>query len=200
MKEPTLYDCPSCGTTGVLPMSENRCPNCKAELINAALTQSIPSDTRKEVSVRCGKCKNIFTPDLKTNRPWICPMCNTKNPNLKRHYRSVANVCILGLIFEVLLIVAVFRNSELSIGFFLGILQCMLLISVITFIYSSKMPWMDPTLKAIIWLFFGITGLSNIIFLRMVFPPIALSALIAYLIVFLYLAWLAIKTHKCSVS
>ena len=62
------------------------------------------------------------------------------------------------------------------------------------------MPWIDSTVKAIIWLFFGITALSNIIFLLMVFPPIALSALIAYLIVFLYLAWLAIKTHKCSVS
>jgi hypothetical protein len=43
-----FYDCPNCGTKGVLPMSDGKCPNCKAVLIEEQkVTEQSIAETEK---------------------------------------------------------------------------------------------------------------------------------------------------------
>lgn len=48
-----LYNCPHCGTEGVLPTSEGKCPNCKSNLDNAI--HYTPNKTKEEVCSNCSK-------------------------------------------------------------------------------------------------------------------------------------------------
>ena len=52
----------------------------------------------QNIDALCGHCDKRYTPDADSRGAWVCPACSKKNPNLRRHYRSVADLCILGLI------------------------------------------------------------------------------------------------------
>src|SRR2546427_11225554 len=94
-------------------------------------------------TIKCKKCGVTFEPDLKTKGTWRCPSCQAKNPNLKRHYRSVADLCILGLIVTLIVVAVGYANAGLNLGVLLSAAHAVLLLVTIVFVYKAKTPWAD---------------------------------------------------------
>jgi len=114
----------------------------------------------KKIQVKCKKCGDIFIPDLNTRGYyWNCQKCNAKIPNLRRHYRFIADVCIIGLISSILGVgLSWYQQSEQLVCIItLGILKIMLLLITIISIYSAKMPWQSSKINALIWTIFGVS-------------------------------------------
>ena len=151
-------------------------------------------------AIRCKKCGMTFEPDVKTKGTWPCPSCQTKNPNLKRHYRSVADLCILGLIITLLVVVFVVRSAGLNLGVLLSAAQAVLLLVTIVFVYKSKTPWADSTAKTLIWVVFGLALLLNVVTPFMLAGRLNIPAIIVYAAVFPYLLWLNVQAGKCTAS
>lgn len=165
------------------------------------------------VCIKCKKCGNTFPPDVKTKGPWICPDCLAKNPNLKRLYRSVADVCILGLIFTVIVIVVRINERRVDFGVILAAAHAALLLVTIFFVYKSRAPWKDTTARTLLWTVFGLALVFNLLIpllsagLAQVFD-VALPALfietlvipasIVYSIIFAYLLWLNSQANRCT--
>jgi hypothetical protein len=153
-----------------------------------------------EIQVKCKLCQTIYAPDLKLSKAWTCPKCKGKNPNLKRHYRSVADVCILSLIGQSLLLYAGSVHGRLGFFWILGLVQLVLLLLTIIFTYSSAAPWMDGFVKIMIVVVFGLAAVFNIGFLLVKTPgPFALSIAGVYSLIWIFLFWLWIQTKKCTV-
>lgn len=153
-----------------------------------------------EIQVKCKRCQNIYSPNLKSNKAWICPNCKGKNPNLKRHYRSVADVCIFGLIAGILLLYAGLVRGWTGLGWILLLADAALLLVTIICIYRSVAPWMDESVKIMIVVVFGVATVSNIGFLLIITPLMfAVSVAQVYTIVWAYLIWLWIQTKQCTV-
>jgi hypothetical protein len=94
-------------------------------------------------TIRCKKCGVTFEPDMKARDMWPCPTCQTKNPNLNRHYRSVADLCIIGLLSALLVVVFSVRNAGLTFGGLVLAADAVLLLVTILFVYMSKTPWIE---------------------------------------------------------
>jgi len=152
------------------------------------------------VAIKCKKCRNLFQPDMKTKGPWRCPSCEAKNPNLKRHYRSVADLCILGLIVTVVFVVVGFRESGLTLGAVLSAAHGVLLLVTIVFVYKSKTPWTDTGAKTLIWIVFSLVFAFNVLLPLVVAGMLNLPAMIVSAVVFPYLLWLNSQANKCTAS
>lgn len=150
--------------------------------------------------IKCKKCGITFEPDMKTKGTWPCPSCQTKNPNLKRHYRSVADLCILGLIITLLVVVFGVANTGLNLGVLLSAAHAVLLLVTIVFVYKSKNPWADSTAKTLIWVVFGLALLFNVATPLMLAGRLNIPAIIVYAVVFPYLFWLNVQAGKCTSS
>jgi len=163
--------------------------------------------------IKCKKCGHVFQPDVKTKRAWVCPGCQAKNPNLKRLYRSVADVCILGLIFTVILIVIVVNERGVDFGVVFSSGHAVLLLVTIIIVYKSKAPWKDTAARTLLWIVFGLALLFNLVLplvsaglallFNVVLPPLFMEmlvvpAMIVYPIVFAYLFWLNSQANKCT--
>jgi hypothetical protein len=151
-------------------------------------------------AIKCVKCGMIFEPDVKTKGTWPCPSCQTKNPNLKRHYRSVADLCILGLLISLLVLVFGVKNAGLNLGALLSAAHAVLLLVTIVFVYKSKTPWADRTAKTLIWVVFGLALLFNVATPLMLAGRLNIPAIIVYVVVFPYLFWLNVQAGKCTAS
>jgi hypothetical protein len=151
-------------------------------------------------AIKCRKCGTTFEPDVKTKGTWSCPSCQTKNPNLKRHYRSVADLCILGLIVTLLVVVFSATNAGLNLGALLSAAHAVLLLVTIVFVYKSKAPWADSTAKTLIWVVFGLALLFNVATPLMLAGRLNIAAIIVYAVVFPYLFWLNVQAGKCTAS
>jgi hypothetical protein len=149
-------------------------------------------------TIKCKKCGMIFEPDVKTRGPWLCPSCKTKNPNLKRHYRSVADLCILGFIFTLIMIAVGFANGGLNLGVLLSALHAVLLLVAIVFVYKSKAPWADSTAKTLVWVVFGVALLFNLVIPLLRAGRLNIPAVIVYALVFPYLFWLNAQAGRCT--
>ena len=141
-----------------------------------------------------------FEPDVKTKGTWPCPSCQTKNPNLKRHYRSVADLFILGLIITLLDVAFGVKSAGLNLGVLLLAAHAILLLVTIVFVYKSKTPWADSTAKTLIWVVFGLALLSNVASRLMLAGRLNIPAIIAFAVVFSYLLWLNVQAGKCTAS
>lgn len=150
--------------------------------------------------IKCKKCGFVFEPDLSTKGTWPCPSCRTKNPNLKRHYRSVADLCILGLIFTLVVVVIGFRNAGPNLGLFLSAGHAAILLVTIVFVYKSKTPWADPSAKTLIWIVFGLALLFNVVLPLVLTGTTNIPAIVIYAVVFPYLFWLNSQAGKCTAS
>jgi hypothetical protein len=149
--------------------------------------------------IRCKKCGFVFEPDVRSNGAWPCPSCQKKNPNLKRHYRSVADLCIIGLIATLVFGAWDYKRtgSNLALAFSAG--DAVLLLTTIVFVYKSKTPWADFSAKALIWTVFGLALLSNAVLPLVLAGAINIPYLaISGLIVFPYLFWLNWQASKCT--
>jgi len=154
--------------------------------------------------IKCRNCRYIFQPDMMTNENWPCPICQFKNPNLKRHYRSVADICILSLIATPILIAVGFIRTGLNLAMILlaahAIAHAFLLLVTIIFIYKSKTPWANNVVKALIWTVFGLAFFFNVVLPLVLAGRLNIPFIIVYAFVFPYLFWLNSQAGKCRVS
>ncbi len=150
--------------------------------------------------IKCKKCRNAFQPEMKTKKTWQCPSCQAKNPNLKRHYRSVADLCILGLIVVAIRFWFGFSEDSLNFGVILSAGQAILLLVTVLFVYKSKAPWADSVVKVLIWTVFGLALLFNVVIPLVFFGWLNIPACIVYALVFPYLFWLNSLASKCTAA
>ena len=155
---------------------------------------------KASVTIKCKKCGNAFQPHVKTKGPWRCPSCEAKNPNLKRHYRSVADVCILGLIATAVIVTLGFKDRGLALDVVLSAAHGVLLLVTIVTDYKSKTPWTDTVAKSLIWIVFSLAVVFNVVLLLVVAGKLNLPAIIIYAVVFPYLFWLDSQANKCTAS
>lgn len=151
-------------------------------------------------TIKCKKCNNIFPPDMQTKSPWVCPSCQMKNPNLKRHYRSVADLCILGLIVTAIVFAVGFSKAGLTLGVLVSAGHAVLLLVTIVFVYKSKTPWTDGVAKALIWTVFGLALVFNVVLPLVVSGWLNIPVIAVYALVFPYLFWLNSQAGKCTAS
>jgi hypothetical protein len=135
---------------------------------------------------------------MKIKGVWLCPACQEKNPNLKRHYRSVADLCILGFIISAIIIAVGFATTGFHFGMILSIGHTILLLVTIVFVYKSKTPWTDAVVKTLLWIVFGIALLFNVVIPLALAGKLNVPALIIYALVFSYLFWLSSQANKCT--
>jgi len=151
-------------------------------------------------TIKCKKCGNTFQPDMKTKKAWPCPSCQAKNPNLKRHYRSVADVCILGLIGAVIIVALGLSRTGPNVGLILTAGDGILLLVTIVRVYKSKAPWADGVAKALIWTVFSIALLFNIVLPLVLAGTLNIPFIIVYALISPYFFWLISQTRKCTAS
>jgi hypothetical protein len=157
-----------------------------------------------DVFITCKHCAEVFLPDLKTRGPWVCPYCERKNPNLRRHYRSVADVMIIGLMIGGGKLAFQWADSNgpflsrFSIADLVQAMHLLILFSAVIAIYRSKTPWANNTIKALIWVIYGATFLANMGFSVLVGLHLTAMLLLAYIPLFTYLLWLHVQARKCS--
>ena len=150
--------------------------------------------------IKCKKCGFLFEPDVKTRGTWRCPSCQTKNPNLKRHYRSLADLCILGLIFTLVAVVIGYKKVGLNLDQLLRAGQAVLLLVTIVFVYKSTAPWADTSAKTLIWIVFALALLFNVVLPLILAGAINIPYIVVYGLVFPYLFWLNSQASKCTAS
>ena len=151
-------------------------------------------------AVKCKKCGVIFEPDMKSKGKWPCPSCQTKNPNLKRHYRAVADLCIIGLAIMLILAVVRIEDAGLDVLVLLWAADAVLLVVTIVLVYKSKAPWADNRVKTLIWVVFGVALLCNVVLPLILLGRLNIPAIIIYAVVFPFLLWLNAQAGKCAVS
>jgi len=156
-----------------------------------------------EIQVKCKRCQNIYSPNLKSNiayKAWICPNCQCKNPNLKIHYRSVADLCIFGLIAQVLLLYVGLVRDRTGLVWIFGLAYAALLLVTIIRIYKSRAPWMDKPIKIMIVVVASVATVYNIGFFIVVTPlMLAVTVSGVYAILWTFLFWLWLQTRQCTV-
>jgi hypothetical protein len=157
------------------------------------------SEVVRDASVKCKQCLHVFRPDLKTSGHWTCPGCGANNPNLRRHYRSVADLLILGLIVTMaVVLLGSTERLELTAGVLVSIAWSALLLFAIIKIYSTRSPWRNMVVKTLIWVVFGarfaLYGLEVIAAQRPM--PWIIGPLVVFVVVFSYLFWLAFATRR----
>jgi predicted RNA-binding Zn-ribbon protein involved in translation (DUF1610 family) len=140
-------------------------------------------DENTTVSVKCTKCKTVLQPDM-SSPSWLCPNCQHKNPNLRRHYRSVADVCILSFIAEMIFMVIVISDRGANWGTIFLMGHAIILLVTIIKIYMAKTPWTDTIANTLIWIVVGL-GILNPLCLFIVLP---------------YVIWLNIAAKNMKVS
>lgn len=151
-------------------------------------------------SIQCRKCGTVITPDPKTRGDWCCPGCKARNPNLTRHYRSVADLCILGFIATIVSAVVSVVVSGVTLALWRQTMHAALLLMTITAVYRSKTPWTDVTVRILVWVTFGVACAVNLATLLLSSRPTGIGFLIVYAIIFPYLFWLEAQARKCAVA
>lgn len=150
-------------------------------------------------TIKCKKCGAIFQPDVKTRGAWICGSCRRKNPNLKRHYRSVGDLCVLGFVVTVIFLLVGLTKRGLDLAVFLSVADAVLLLVTIVVIYRSATPWADTTVKVLIWVVFGLAFGFNVAVPLLLSGVLNIIALAIYAMIFSYLFWLNAQAARCTV-
>lgn len=119
---------------------------------------------------------------------------------MKRHYRSVAYLCILGLIFTAIGAAVVATKAGLNLAVLVMGTDAVLLLVTIIFVYKSKAPWADPAAKTLIWIVFGIALFLNLALPLVMSRRLNFPALVIYVLIFPYLFWLNGVAAKCTAS
>lgn len=140
-------------------------------------------------SIGCKNCRNTFQPDLQTKAAWLCPNCQVKNPNLRRHYRSVAGLCILGFLATAIAAVVHFRQAGMTVGIALSTAHAVLLLLATVFVYKSQAPWTDAPVRALLWTVFGLAVVLSIVIPFVLAGILNMAPIIAYALAFPYLFW-----------
>jgi hypothetical protein len=149
--------------------------------------------------MRCKQCGTVFPPNPKTTGSWVCATCQTKNPNLKRHYRSVADLCILGLVFALIFLAIRISQSQFGLSDVFIAADAVLLLAAIVVIYRAQTPWIDRTVHRLIWIVFGVAFGANVLFPLLVSGRVNFPPAVVYVTVFSYLFWLSAVVQTLSI-
>ena len=158
--------------------------------------------SNSSILINCKKCGEGFAPNFKTRGDWICPKCQYENPNLKRHYRSVADLYILWFIFSVVFLLVRIGLVGFDFGAMSRIPFVILLIVTVITVYKSKSPWTDKIAKILIWSCFGVSvAFKTIQTVQLLSAdrlnvPFLLGFGIVHVAIFIYLFWLHCQTKK----
>lgn len=149
-------------------------------------------------AIMCKACKQVFQPQQKGRLPWPCPSCGAKNPNLKRHYRSVAYLFMFGIFLNLLVVVFAFKRVPLNWAGLLMAIQVTMFLAAIIRIYSSPAPWGDVAAKALVWTSLTFTASVNLMLPIVLAGRIPIPHMVVYSVVFAYLIWLQWASSKCT--
>jgi hypothetical protein len=149
--------------------------------------------------ILCRTCRAPFDADPATRGAWQCPNCHAKNPNLRRHYRGIGNLCILALVVLAISAALGGFSLELSVGLVLIGVEALLLLLANVMFFKLKTAWPSATARRLIWALFVSA------FLLSVGVPlsgglICIPAIAVYAIVFPYLFWLHLQTKSAIAS
>ncbi len=139
-------------------------------------------------AIFCNKCRQSFEPDLRTRGKWICPQCKAKNANLRRHYRSIADLFILGLFF-IGIAFSFGRPTPAGLALILIGTDSALLLVTIVAIYWSRAAWASVPVRSLIWIAFLLAFVFNV-GVPLFAGRLPVAALIVYALLFPYLIWL----------
>jgi hypothetical protein len=163
--------------------------------------------TSPPVVIKCRKCGEDLQPDLSLRVDWVCPKCQYKNPNFRRHYRSVADLYILWLFFTFLAFVIHLRTGGFDLRSVLALPILALLISTIVVVYKSTTPWKDNRVKVLIWVVFSYALALQVAQVAQMSLAGKLNKLnisflagvgIVYTAIFGYLFWLQFQSKRYS--
>lgn len=150
--------------------------------------------------IKCRKCGDQFEPDMKTNGTWNCVRCGERNTNLKRHYRSVADLYILSLIITLIGLAVVFSRTGPNLDFMIVGGHALLLLITIIVVYMSAEPWTDRVAKTMIWFVFLLSLVLNVVMPLVLRGLLNIPMTVAASIVFLYLIWLGWQAKRCQAT
>ena len=160
----------------------------------------------QDIVIRCTKCGETFAPDLKIKKdPWFCTHCKAKNPNLRRLYRGIADVFVLGLVLTLVFLgVNVNAPGPRALPTVLSLFWIVFLIFSIVRVYRAEAPWLDPVARTLLWLVFVLAfGLNVALPLalrgREALPGVV-ARLVVYCVVVAYVLWLLKVTRRATVT
>ncbi|HXY37267.1 MAG TPA: hypothetical protein VEI07_23770 [Planctomycetaceae bacterium] len=149
--------------------------------------------------VSCQKCCQGFEPDPITRGHWVCPHCGKKNANLRRHYRAIADLCVIGLILSCAGFFFARGQFEFNLASVLLGPYCLLLLTTIIAIYRSQAPWASATIWCLVWAVF-IVAFSFNVALQLARGRISVVALCIYALLFPYFFWLQWRASRAVAS
>jgi hypothetical protein len=149
-------------------------------------------------AIFCKKCRQSFEPDPRTRGKWICSHCGAKNLNFRRHYRSIGDLFILGLLISAALF---YFGPPKQFDLFWVLLSAddALLLVTIVAIYRSKAPWASATVRSLIWTVFVIAFLGNV-GVPLLKGRLVIPAVILYALLFPYLFWLHWRSNQANAA
>jgi hypothetical protein len=147
-------------------------------------------------AIFCNKCRQSFEPDLHTRGKWISPHCKAKNANLRRHYRSIADLFILGLFF-IGIAFSFGRPRPIGLALILVAADCTLLLVTIFAIFRSKTPWASVPIRSLIWIVFLLAFSVNV-GVPLIGGRLPIAALVVYALLFPYLFWLQWRSQRAN--
>ena len=151
----------------------------------------------KPIPIKCGSCGIVFSPDPRSRDAWVCDACGAKNPNLRRHYRSLGILWIFALAIATMVGLGLLLEAG-TIDYLL-LLTWALSLAIVIAIYGSRAPWMSTPTKVLIWVGIAFALFGNVLYpliFRDQFSPLRAAVTT---VVFAYVCWLQIQARKCSV-
>ncbi len=116
--------------------------------------------------------------------------------NLRRHYHSIADLFILGLLFTGATLFFG-RPKPFSTVWVLIVADSALLLITIVAIYMAKTPWASVTVRTLIWVAFLVAFFFNVI-APLLSGQLLIPAVVIYALLFPYLFWLEWRAHRAN--
>ncbi|MBN2022828.1 MAG: hypothetical protein JW809_08525 [Pirellulales bacterium] len=150
------------------------------------------------VAIRCRACRKTFTPEAGESGVWVCGHCRGKNPNLARHFRSVADLCVFGLLAALFFLARRLEAGTRDWRTLAQAIHAALFVVTIVLTYRAATPWRSVTIKTLIWVVFVAALALNVGVPMWLSGKMYLPVLAVYGAIFWYLAWLHIQAAKCT--
>jgi len=149
-------------------------------------------------SVKCKHCGHKFHPNMQGVEGWLCPNCQTKHPNLRRHYRAIAYLCGLGCLVTLIVLLQGF-GQEIATVMLVGNTMMAILFAVTTgVVYRAQAPWNDAGIRSLIWTVFGLAVILSVVVPLSLSGTLNMSPIIVFALVFPYLFWVDGHARRSS--